>query len=128
MNDEPYYVDDPFEEGELDLSTSGIEHLHIVEKAQKICRRPRNPFHSMKEKRKWIQIDKKITRAIIGPAWIENCFDWATEKNKDRLIILMPALASLILNAARMTDFNQKTAEEMGLVTDDERDLAEDGF
>jgi len=126
--DEPYYVDDPFEGDAPDLSTNGIEHLEIVEEAQKICRRPANPFHSPAEKRKWIKIDKQYSKGMIGMPWIQHMFEWAKEKNKERLIIIMSSLATAILNKARMTDWNLGQAEEMGMATEDERDLADDGF
>jgi hypothetical protein len=128
MGDEPYYTDDPFDE-EPDLSTSGIENLWIIEKAQKICRRPSHPFHSPKEKRKWIKIDGQYSRGVIGELWLEHCLSWAEYKNKERLIIIMPALANYILNKARMTDWNatRKTEEEWEPTTE-ERDLADDGF
>lgn len=128
MTDEPYYVDDPFEGDAPDLSTSGIEHIDIIDTAKKVCRRPVNPFHSMAEKRKWLKIDKQIGKGMIGQPWIDNCIEWAKEKNKERLIIMMPALASLILNKARMTDFNANLSEEQGLPTKTEGDLADDGF
>ena len=126
--DEPRYVDDPFEGDAPDLSTSGIIHLHIVEEAQKICRRPTNPFHSPAEKNKWKKIDKQHDKGMISMEWIEHMFEWAREKNKSRTVIIMSSLASAILNKARMTDFNTGQAEEAGIATDDERDLAEDGF
>jgi hypothetical protein len=128
MTEEPRYVDDPFGDDAPDLSTSGIEHLHIVEKAQKICRRPVNPFHSPAEKNKWKKIDKQYDKGMISMEWIEHMFGWAKEKNRKRTVIIMSALASAILNKARMTDFNTGQAEEMGLAIKDERDLAEDGF
>lgn len=128
MADEPRYVDDPFEDDAPDLSTNGIENLAIIQVAQKICRRPSKPFHSMAEKRKWLKIDKQHSKGMISMAWIANCCEWARETNKERLIILMPALASLILNKARMTDWQQKYAEDAGEATDDDKDLAEDGF
>jgi hypothetical protein len=128
MSDEPYYVDDPFEGDAPDLSTSGIENLEIIKEAQRICRRYVNPFHSMAEKRKWMKIDKQYGKGMISMAWIQHMFDWAKEKNQERTIIIMSALASAILNKARMTDFNTGQAEELGIAVDDKRNLAEDGF
>jgi hypothetical protein len=127
--DEWRYVDDPFEDDGPDLSTSGIENLWIIEKAQDICRRPSHPFHSPKEKRKWAKIDKQHTKGMIGKPWIEHCLGWAKYKNKKRTVIIMPALANYILNKARMTDWNAtQKAEEEWEPTSEEGDLADDGF
>ena len=112
---EPYYVPAGDEFGDSDgpdLSTSGIENLWIVEEAQEICRRPEHPFKSPAEKRKWKQIDKKYTKGIIKDPWLKHCFAWARGKNKQRLIIVMPALASYILNMAGMTDWNAEHVKE----------------
>ena len=88
-----------------DLTTSGIANLHLVEKAMKICRRTVHPFHSPGEKNKWLRIDKQISKGTIPVPWVEYCFKWARERNKERLIIVMPSLASFIINKARMTDW-----------------------
>jgi hypothetical protein len=129
MTEEPRYVDDPFEEEDASWqTTSGIDNLDIIEGAQKICRRHVHPFHSKAEKNKWLKIDRQVTKGIIGKPWIDNCFEWAKGKNSDRLIITMPKLASLILNKARMTDWNASQAEEHGIAVEDERDLADEGF
>ncbi|MHC4311220.1 MAG: hypothetical protein ACYSW3_01965 [Planctomycetota bacterium] len=126
--DEPYYVDDPFEGEGPDLSTSGIIHLNLLEEAQIICRRPKNPFHSMKEKNRWLKIDKQVEKGTISHAWVENCFEWAREKNRERHAIVMGSLISLILNKPRMTDFHAKMDSEMGLPTEEPGDLADEGF
>jgi len=102
-------VDDdgnPIDEGaKKDLTTSGIVNLHVVEKAMRICRRTVHPFHDVADKNKWLRIDKQISKGTIPMPWVENCFEWAREMNKERLIIMMPSLASLIINKARMTDW-----------------------
>jgi hypothetical protein len=134
MTDEPRYVENdsdgvPIEEEDLSWqTTSGIDNLAIIERAQKICRRPRNPFHSKAEKNKYLKIDKQYSKGMISDAWLENCYDWAWKKNGTTLAITMPKLASLILNKARMTDFNARLDEDMGVPSQDDRDLADEGF
>jgi hypothetical protein len=128
VTDEPYYVDDPFEDQKVDLSDSGVIHIEILKEAQKVCRRPVNPFQSPKEKNRWLKIDKQYDKGIISKAWIDNCFDWAREKNKERHAIVMGALISTILNKARMTDFHAKMEEDRGLPTISKHDPAQDGF
>ena len=126
--DEPYYVDDPFEDSGPDLSTSGIIHIHLLEEAQRVCRRPTHPFHSQKEKNRWLKIDKQVEKGTISQAWVDNCLEWAREKNKERHAIVMSSLISLILNKPRMTDFHARMDDDMGIATEDDRDLAQDGF
>jgi hypothetical protein len=128
MSDQPRYVDDPFEDEGPDVSTSGIENIEVLEKAQRVCRRWANPFHKTAEKRKWLTIDKKITKGKIGEPWLEHCFTWAKGKNQERLVIKLPALASYINNTVAMSDWLQGQAKEQGVATQDERDLSQEGF
>jgi hypothetical protein len=128
MTDEPYYVNDPFEDQKQDLTDSGIVHIEILKEAQKICNRRVHPFHSPKEKNRWLKIDKQYDKGIISKEWIENCFEWTREKNKERHAIVMGSLITLILNKARMTDFHSRMNEERGLPGKGTEDLSQDGF
>lgn len=124
--DEVYYGDldsdgNPIDDEKLGyLTTDGIVNLRMVEKAQKVCRRPSHPFHSNKDKRKWMRIDTQFTAGKIPRRWIDFCFEWVSEKNKIRTIITMDKLANLILNKARMTDYLSKNPDptEIGPVID----------
>jgi hypothetical protein len=132
--DEPRYVDNdsdgvPVEEEDLSWQTlSGIERTDIIERAKKVCRRYKHPFHSQAEKNKWLKIDKQVVKGTISDEWLEFCFHWAWEKNSTTLRITMPKLASLILNKARMTDFHATMNEERGMPTIGMEDLAQNGF
>jgi hypothetical protein len=126
--DEPHYVDDPFEDQKQDLTDSGVVHIELLKEAQRICRRPSHPFHSMKEKNRWLKIDKQYDKGMISKEWIDFCFEWAREKNKERHAIVMSSLITLILNKARMTDFHSKMSEEKGLPGIVTEDLSQNGF
>ena len=111
MTEEPRYVDDPFEEEDLGFrNLTGIENLHLVESAQKVC--GRKYFRSPSEKRKWLKIDGQVTRGVISTKWVENCIEWARAKNKGRIIITLPKLTSLVQNRARMTDWLAEHTDE----------------
>ena len=134
MTEEPHYgpLDrdgTPVEEEDLSWQTlSGIDNVWIIERAQKVCRRYKHPFHGQPEKNKWLKIDRQYSKGMISKEWLENCYTWAWEQNRTTLRITMPKLASLMLNKARMTDFHGKMEQEKGLPTKSERNLAEDGF
>ncbi len=111
MSEEFRYVDDPFEEEDLGFRTmTGIENLHLVESALRIC--GRKYFRSPSEKRKWLKIDGQVTRGVIPTGWVKNCMEWARNKNKGRIIITLPKLTSLVQNRARMTDWLAEHPDE----------------
>lgn len=134
MTDEPYYGEldsdgNPVDEQDESWRTlAGIDNVWIIERAQKVCRRYVHPFHGKPEKNKWLKIDRQFTKGLISKEWIEDCYNWAWNKNRVTLRITMPKLASAILNKARMTDFHAKMNTEKGLATKSDKDLAQDGF
>jgi hypothetical protein len=108
---EPEYVDDPFSTQDKFWVITNAPKKELLLLALFTCGRS-SQFKSPNERASW-------TRAAKRPdAWIVNCIDWASGKNKGfRPVIKFGALLSLINNQARFEEWRdknvpQKSAEE----------------
>ena len=113
--DEPTYIDigDEFDiEDNSWKYPDDLENQDIIKKVFFICGR-RKYFHSKKEGRKWRQIDGQVSRKAIRVEWVNNCIEWAKSRNEHRFSINVTALASLVLNKARMQDWLMKHKDKL---------------
>jgi hypothetical protein len=112
--DEPRYVDpdDPWEDDQIKkdkTNLSGIENIHLLGMLRNATgRKMGSDFQSPKEKRRFMLIHDQYKKGLTPFGWIESCVEWAKSKNKQRTIIMFPALVSAILNKARMQDWISK--------------------
>jgi hypothetical protein len=107
MTDEPYYVDDPFEEEDNWWEPKDLIHQEDLQKAFTACRRSFR-FKSKSERTKWARIDKQLLENKIPLPWFEAMVDWAAAKNRKvypKVIIKLPALANAILNKSNMEEW-----------------------
>jgi len=114
MVDEPYYVDDPFEEEDHWWKTSAIVHQEQLKRAFEVCRRS-FAFKTKSERTKWFRIDKQLGDNKIPFSWLDTCIEWAEKKNRPlypRVAIQLGSLANLILNKSRMEEWLSEHPEE----------------
>jgi hypothetical protein len=90
----------------------GFENRDIIEKAFRVCGN-RKYFKSKKESRKWNMIDGQLSRGAIRKEWVNSCIEWAEDKNSVKFAINVDALASLVLNKARMQDWNLENRDKL---------------
>lgn len=110
MIDEPIYIDAGDEFDMEDHSwkyPDDLKNQIIIKQVFYICGK-RKYFKSKKEARKWRKIDGQIDRGVLPSGWVKNCIDWAKDKNEQLCAIKVDALGSLILNKARMQDWQME--------------------
>lgn len=123
MSGEPYYTDDPFgDDGEpswLRAESITGEAYKLLIKAMDTCRRTSHTFKDQAEQRKWKKIASKLEKGIMRAEWVQNCIQFAHEKNEDSRYALAMSFANLtkyILNMAKMTDWQAKNPTAGGKV------------
>jgi gluconate kinase len=104
MDYDPTYIDDPFEDSEsLVVQQANITYAGLAETALQSCKRSGKRFKDEKELHKWQHIEKLLAGDKINFAWIDNCIDWAEQKNAGYrgAIISFMALCSLVGNESK---------------------------
>lgn len=122
--DPDYPWDDEADQAAL-IDTSGIQHLDLL-KAIWSETGGRTKFYSASEKRRWLRVDKGLG-SKYPERWIDNCREWARDKNEERIIITFPKILNLIMNKGRMTDWLAENPDA-GWASIDDMVLGEDGF
>lgn len=115
MNDKPRYIDvgDEFDTEDHSWKyPDDLENQDIIKKVFYICGN-RKYFRSQKEARKWRKIDGQLSRGAIKKEWVQSCIDWAHDKNRKVFAIKVDALASLVLNKARMQDWYMENKDKV---------------
>lgn len=116
---EPRYVDpeNPWEdedqlERERQTDLSDIKNLELLQKCWGVSAPGRKRFRKASEKNKWKRIERNVGKETIPLTWVENMIEWATGKNKQRIVIDFEKLMTAILNKANMTDWLAKQPKE----------------
>lgn len=102
------YVDDPFGDDADPLDASKEGYLDLLRRLLATCGRERVRFKDTKERTVWRKLAKLYDKGRIDDGWIDNCVEWAEDKNRHRVVIQLISLMNLIMNLERLQEWQIK--------------------
>jgi len=117
-NDEPVYVDDPFEDRDLSVWGQDFHAVELCLRAFKCVGRTRLHFKSDAEAARWRRIDRAVKAGDIPVEWVHDRlklaagYHWGLEK-----------VMAAILNRGRMDEWVAKNIRHVGGRTIRQEDL-----